>query len=216
MKTQLSTTQQQLPYTIIDNFRVFDWHLTCSYLQDKGKELHGPKFHLRREDWPVLRKLLIYHVGDQELCAAAGIDLEKGILLTGPIGCGKTTLMQLFQILSYKHQRYRVIPTRKIAYEFQAEGFQIIHKYAQTIAPICLDDLGLEQTIKHFGNDCNTIAEILLQRYELYRSEDILTHATTNLTSSELEKLYGNRVRSRLREMFNLISFPESCNDKRK
>lgn len=77
MKTQLSITQQQLPYTIIDNFRVFDWRLTCSYLQDKGKELHATKFHLRREDWPVLRKLLIYHVGDQELCVAAGIDLEK-------------------------------------------------------------------------------------------------------------------------------------------
>lgn len=104
----------------------------------------------------------------------------------------------------------------KIAYEFQAEGFQTIHKYAQTVAPICRDVLGLEQNIKHSGNDCNTIAEILLQRYKLYHPEGILTHAKTNLTSSELKKLYRNRVRSRLREMFNLISFPESCSDKRK
>ena len=37
-----------------------------------------------------------------------------------------------------------------------------------------------------------------------------------NILTEELEKLYGNRVRSRLRSMFNLISFPQSASDKRK
>lgn len=35
----------------------------------------------------------------------------------------------------------------------------------------------------------------------------MITHATTNLSASELEDYYGNRVRSRMREMFNLIAF---------
>ncbi|WP_322348420.1 hypothetical protein [Marivirga arenosa] len=35
----------------------------------------------------------------------------------------------------------------------------------------------------------------------------MITHATTNLIPTELENLYGNRVRSRMREMFNLIAF---------
>jgi hypothetical protein len=38
---------------------------------------------------------------------------------------------------------------------------------------------------------------------------------TTNLSSSEIEDYYGLRVRSRLREMFNLIAFPSSTKDKR-
>lgn len=39
-----------------------------------------------------------------------------------------------------------------------------------------------------------------------FRVEEVFLNAyQINLTSSELEKLYGNRVRSRLREMFNLI-----------
>jgi len=73
--------------------------------------------------------------------------------------------------------------------------------------PLCLDDLGLESTIKHYGNETNTIAEILLNRYHLFTTRGMITHATTNLNPDELENLYGNRVRSRMREMFNLISF---------
>ncbi|NEW80122.1 MAG: ATPase, partial [Gelidibacter sp.] len=41
------------------------------------------------------------------------------------------------------------------------------------------------------------------------------THITTNLNAEELETRYGSRVRSRLREMFNLIGFDESTKDKR-
>jgi len=46
--------------------------------------------------------------------------------------------------------------------------------------------------------------------------QKIITHATTNLAAKEIEELYGKRVRSRLREMFNLISFPAETKDKRK
>jgi hypothetical protein len=43
----------------------------------------------------------------------------------------------------------------------------------------------------------------------------MLTHLTTNLNSSEIEQIYGSRLRSRLREQFNLIAFSESAKDKR-
>jgi DNA replication protein DnaC len=56
--------------------------------------------------------------------------------------------------------------------------------------------------------------EIMLSRYEYFISQKKITHLTTNLSASELESYYGNRVRSRLREMFNLISFGVS-KDKR-
>ncbi|HCO82830.1 MAG TPA: ATPase, partial [Arenibacter sp.] len=44
----------------------------------------------------------------------------------------------------------------------------------------------------------------------------VKTHATTNLNAEELEELYGNRVRSRMRDIFNLIAFDKNTNDKRK
>lgn len=105
--------------------------------------------------------------------------------------------------------------TREIAAEFHKEGYETIQKYGLRHKPICLDDLGVETNIKHFGNECNMIGEILLHRYDLFVNQGIVTHATTNLNADELEDIYGKRVRSRLRSMFNLVSFPEGTEDKR-
>lgn len=116
----------------------------------------------------------------------------------------------------YAHQKYLVKNTRDIASEFHKEGFEIIHRYGRREKAFCIDDLGVEHNIKHFGNECNTIGEILLQRYDMHVNYGIVTQATTNLNADELEDIYGIRVRSRLRSMFNLISFPEVTPDKRK
>ncbi|WP_299581970.1 hypothetical protein [Mucilaginibacter sp.] len=59
------------------------------------------------------------------------------------------------------------------------------------------------------------MGEIPLSRYDLFVSRIAQTYLITNLTSSELEQCYGNRVRSRLREMFNLVAFDKSSKDKR-
>ncbi len=59
------------------------------------------------------------------------------------------------------------------------------------------------------------MAEIILSRYEQFISCGMLTHVTTNLSASEMDQLYGNRVRSRLREMLNLVSFDKASKDKR-
>lgn len=59
------------------------------------------------------------------------------------------------------------------------------------------------------------MAEILLSRYDLFISKKLKTHITTNLSATEIETHYGNRVRSRLREMVNLIAYDKSTPDKR-
>ena len=59
------------------------------------------------------------------------------------------------------------------------------------------------------------MAEILITRYEHFVENNAITHITTNLSASEIERVYGNRVRSRLRQMFNLIAFDSNAKDKR-
>ena len=59
------------------------------------------------------------------------------------------------------------------------------------------------------------MAEILITRYEHFIENKAITHITTNLLATEIEKAYGNRVRSRLRQMFNLITFSSETTDKR-
>lgn len=196
--------------------RMFDFMTCIRYLNHLGRQSYGPKFCVKVEDKDLLHKLISYGISSEEQCANHGLNLKKGILLTGPVGCGKTSLMSLLPAFMYPFQKYQVKNTREIAAEFHKEGYETIQKYGLRPKPICLDDLGVETNIKHFGNECNTIGEILLHRYDLFVNQGIVTHATTNLNADELEDIYGIRVRSRLRSMFNLVSFPEASADKRK
>jgi len=59
------------------------------------------------------------------------------------------------------------------------------------------------------------MAEILLSRYDQFCAQGLQTHITTNLTSMDIEEQYGLRVRSRMREMFNLLAFDAGSKDKR-
>lgn len=204
------------PFIEENGMRLYDFRKTFHYLNAYGKYKLGDSFKLKQEDALIIYKLVIYIIRDKENCDTFGIDLNKGILLNGPVGCGKTSLMTLLRHFSYVETKYLIKSTRDISTEFNIEGYQTILKYGKSTKIFCLDDLGVEQNMKHFGNECNTIAEILLHRYDLFRTQNIVTHATTNLNANELDKIYGNRVRSRFREMFNLISFPEYCKDKRK
>lgn len=208
--------EQKKYFEIKDNQIIYDFMLTMKYLSDFGREKYGDNFRIMRVSKLILVKLMSYAIRDEAYCRKYDIDPDKGILLVGTIGCGKTTLMQLFNLLTYEHRKYIVKPTRAIAGEFLQNGYETILKYGSSDKIYCFDDLGVEQNMKHFGNESNVMAEILLSRYDLLRSRGIITHATTNLNANELEKLYGNRVRSRLREMFNLITFPENAQDLRK
>lgn len=193
-----------------------------NWLQAKGTELYGNHFKILETDYPIVYKLIAYSLKDEPTCFQYGINLNKGILLTGPIGCGKTTLMTLMKHLAPADNKLIVKPCRDISFEFIQDGYQIIHKYSigklyqSEPRTYCFDDLGTENNLKYFGNECNVMAEILLSRYDLFISKKLKTHITTNLSANEIEKQYGNRVRSRLRELCNLIAFDNVTIDKRK
>jgi hypothetical protein len=61
-------------------------------------------------------------------------------------------------------------------------------------------DIGAEQSLKYYSNKCNIMEEILFSHYDLFISQEMLTHITTRLSGSEIENFYGSR--SRVREMF--------------
>lgn len=191
------------------------------WLENKGINLYGNHFKILESDYPIIYKLIAYFLKDEATCFQYNININKGILISGPVGCGKTSLMNLMKHLATTEHKFSVKPCRDISFEFIQDGYEIIHKYSKgklyqsEPKTICFDDLGTENNLKYYGNECNVMAEILLSRYDIFTSKKIQTHITTNLSASEIENIYGNRVRSRMREMFNLIAYDKTIKDKR-
>ena len=199
----------------------YNYQEIITWIEKKGVELYGNHFKILETDYPIIYKLIAYFLKDEPTCFQNNINLNKGILLSGPIGCGKTSIMNIMKYLTPTEHKFYVKPCRDISFEFIQDGYQIIHKYSKgklyeyEPKTICFDDLGTESNLKYYGNECNVMAEILLSRYDVYIAKRIQTHITTNLSASEIETQYGNRVRSRMRELFNLIAYDNNSKDKR-
>lgn len=191
------------------------------WLEHQGKERFGAHFNFNTADEPIIYKLMYYFTNNHQKAEEKGIELNKGIMLSGPVGCGKTTLLKLMQLITVPEKKFMFTPCREISFEFIQDGYEVIHRYTKGIPGrytrrhLGLDDLGTEKTLKYFGNEANVMAEILLSRYDMYTQNGFTTHITTNLSATELEDAYGNRVRSRLRSMCNLIAFDKETADKR-
>lgn len=204
----------------------YDYEKVFEFLIKKGKQDFGESFDILKNDKALIMKLIAYFLRDDFMCNEYQIAIYKGILLSGPIGCGKTTLMHLMKYLNNQnHSIYLMKSCRDVSFEFIKDGYDVVHRYTrqsfykngtcETPKHYCFDDLGTENNLKYYGNECNIMAEILLSRYDLFVSRKLITHLTTNLSASEIEAAYGNRLRSRLREQFNLIAFNNNALDKR-
>ncbi len=206
-------------------------HFEFKFLwQQFQKELKRvfPNFEIDASNNSVLEAVLAYFLAHKPKCQSLKINPKKGLLLLGPVGCGKTTLMQLFA-----RGRYQVIASRIVARMFKEEGNTVLERYGSKCfekkstgfgaalqydrpIAICFDSLGDEKLVKLFGNEYNVMEEILLDRENLYLRYGMITHVTTRCNAEELERKYGKIVRSCLREMCNLVCFPAEAPDRRK
>lgn len=201
--------------TLTGNAIRYDFDKIIKFLDAKGKSEFGSHFKIYEDDLPILHKLSCYIIEDEKSCTKMGIDIKKGLLLSGPVGCGKTSLMKLLRHITPHKRAYEIIPCRNTVFSFNHLGYKTIEDYGNERF-YCFDDLGVEPTGRHYGQNCNVMGEILLSRYDLFIKSKLKTHCTTNLNAQELEDRYGNRVRSRMRQLFNLVGFEESSVDKRK
>ena len=153
---------------------------TLQYLQYEGRKKYGISFKFIKEDIPLILQLICYFTNDKVNAKEHNIDLQKGIMLSGPIGCGKTTLLELIKTIAVPEKKYFFTTAREVSFEFIQDGYVVIQRYSKGIPG--------QYTRKNFAFD------------------DLGT---------EREEYYGNRVRSRLREMCNLIFFDNEAVDKR-
>ncbi len=203
-----------------------------------SRTANGKRYLIDEDNQGQVNTLCLYFSGDPRL-EEYGFSHSKGLLLMGGLGVGKTHLMSFFfqnQKASYVMTPCRQIEDRWVNTNMKdQEPVNWIEHYSQPIKGavngnpyghqdlgICLDDLGTE-TIpsKRFGEEKNVIAEIILARYDRRmmainnQTEFPVTHTTTNLNGQKLKELYGDRIGDRLKEMCNVIVFPDSAKSRR-
>lgn len=138
-------------------------------------------------------------------------DNDKGIMLLGPIGSGKTLLMQgLIEVARYfdPMSTFRILPTYALTEEFARNGVDVFSRCRvgssevnPSVDGLVLDDMGAEAIMNHYGQPTNVIAELILRRYD----QRAQTFGTSNLDQKTLRRFYGERVWSRMKSMFNFI-----------
>ena len=140
-----------------------------------GKELYGPKFRIFDEDRATILKLLCWFFRDHPVAEKEGLCLDKGILLTGPPGCGKSAIMKIISTICDPSENFIIKSSPRIVLEFAGEGYKAIDRYAvrsfclnQKPRTVCFDDLGGECDIPNYELHFNSLAKILSFRYEMF------------------------------------------------
>lgn len=210
----------------------WSYEQTRSFMLYRAEGLFEGKPFILDEYNTLLFELLCHYFSESAdfvpLALNAGVkhpSVQKGILLAGNCGVGKTCLIQLFG--KNKRQVYFMRNAKKVADGFELDGEEALKEYEapfrnaandssvfyQPFSGLCLDDLGTEDLKNHYGNKKNVIGDLIEKRYAKGYT-GLLLHATTNLTAEGLNQFYGARVVSRMREIFNFIELRGS--DRRK
>lgn len=187
-------------------------------------ERNGRNFVIDQDNLEVFELLCQYFTGDAAF-QVNGYSLQKGILLYGDVGTGKTELLKMFGLNQV--QSFGLVSCRAITDSFTDDGGEEVEKYytnrknalphafGQQYSGYCFDDLGTEATtVMHYGNKKNMMSEIILNRYDS-KMDYKYTHITTNLTVPEIIERYGTRCTDRMRQMFNIITFPKGAKSRR-
>lgn len=165
-----------------------------------------PDYKIDDENQNAIKECIKYIFNDQNFKG----DLKKGLLLYGNVGSGKSLVFMVLQEMIRLDNRvkkdhfFKFDSSPAVADSYEAFGQAGIKKYLDQRR--CFDDLGQEELIKaHYKSQINVLQHILTQRYISWQRSGLLTHGTTNYTEENFGELYGRRVQSRAKEMFNFV-----------
>jgi len=192
-----------------EDARALTWAIMKATLAQRGKTMQ-----IDENNRPIIPNLIKWFIGDP----SCELDLQKGILLTGEVGTGKTFLLDTMQALTLaaklpsRHFRTaRCVDVAELIRTQNTPDAKTAGKSATKLEYLhhgawCFDDLGHEPlSVKVWGDDRHVMEPILTRRYNAFVAGDCITHATSNLGKEKLREFYGDRVADRFNEMFNFI-----------
>lgn len=190
---------------------------------DVWKGVVGSRPLLHQDDVWIVRELVKWMIQDE----GGELRRDRGILLVGRHGCGKTSLMKaavLFMrhyvsLISKSGSGYATNTSYTFAFRRvndilleveKANSILALEKYFS--GHLCLDDIGqMDENVMTYGTRFNIIETLINRRV----GTRFLTLATTNLEPVDIRERYGPVVASRFNQMFTPLVF-KSKTDYRK
>lgn len=167
----------------------------------------SPDFIIDEDNEYFVKQLCLYLANDDRFIETKIVNkasLKKGLLILGQCGRGKSyvmyTLYKMFQ--KVKGFSFGFMSTNHIVNQFNNFGDIGIEKYKRN--EWYFDDLGTEEVGSHYGKT-DVMKSLIELRYDRYIREGMKTHISSNMLPSDIKERYGERIDSRIKEMFNII-----------
>lgn len=173
------------------------YHFMCWVSENS----YGKKFIMHDDNKRLIATICYFLSGDQRLSSELNMDPKKGLLIRGISGLGKTYVVKC---ASQNLLNPVLIQSMiEISEEIQQNGSYDIpignHK------KIYLDDVGTEEhNVKYYGTSINWFKNFI-ERFYLGNKPFNQLIISTNNNAEEIENKYGFRVRSRMKDMFNVV-----------
>jgi DNA replication protein DnaC len=208
MKEKMERSRLYLPLAYSDFRELFlSFGTYCLFKRNQKKE-----FVIDKNNETIIEQIYFYVTNDSSFMG----DLDKGIMLQGKYGCGKSIILKTYSMLHNHIVRKYFMKQPLLTFIQSTELQEQIIKQsikAFTRLPLIIDEFGREsKTVQDFGNILRPISELLSIRADV----GTLTHGTTNFTLDTLSsaEFYGGMIGDRLKIMFNFI--PVSGESRRK
>lgn len=166
-------------------------------------QVFGKQLILNQYNRKLISALCFFVSRDERFETELGFSFKKGLLIRGISGLGKTHLAQC--IANNGLNPIKILSMIEVADEIKHEGeYQIKMDNCKILY---LDDVGTEEaSVNHYGTKINFFKNFIESVY--LRNEGIgfgKLMISTNNSFDEIEQKYGFRVRSRMRDMFNVL-----------
>ena len=188
------------------------------------EQIHGKEFQYTKAYMQVnYASVFNYFLNDMSFFKCPNLyrhrlapNFNKGLLIVGKVGVGKTAIMKVFEkmFMNYNPHRFKIIETYKVVEEYESLRTpnckqEFYRRYS--IGNILFDDFNSERIANNFGK-VNVMQEIIFRRH----NNGCKTHFTMNPFPGfedlpeqnllSLEDFYDARVADRLFEMCNYIT----------
>jgi DNA replication protein DnaC len=203
MSTEKYTAKRNINAISIDDYATLMKYYGTEIVQ---KRKPGESFVIDENNREVLYQFYYYLVGSEKFKG----DINKGIMLTGGFGTGKTTLINILKSIYERLNNKVMVFISSIELveiikndnpKFENDNAKKYFSYYEK-RPMVLDEVGREvNRVVVYGTERYPMHELITLRYNSCG----LTFGTSNLNESDLKIHYKEYIGDRLTEMFNFI-----------